>query len=97
VLDTDEAALAVRECLGMLSPSNLPIDDLGKTDSNPSTDHTEGVWISFSQAYSMTGLSYSHISKLCKTGKVRFMGKRRGRKVHSGDVSRHMAKSLRQV
>ncbi|MGO9599983.1 MAG: hypothetical protein ACLP7Q_18490 [Isosphaeraceae bacterium] len=62
-------------------------DQEEKTPGKPGAESVEGVWISFAQAQLMTGLTPDRISKLCKSGKVRSQGKRKGRKVHSGDLA----------
>ena len=51
----------------------------------------QSVWVSFTQAQAMTGLQPWEITRACENGKIRSQGKRKGRKVHSGDLSSYMA------
>jgi hypothetical protein len=55
---------------------------------HPAAD--ESAWVSFDQARSMTGLDKSELSRLCNGNKIRSKGIRRERKIHAGDLARHM-------
>ncbi len=58
-------------------------------ESAPDAD--DDVWISFAAAHEMTGLHNGQITRLCDSRRVRSKGKRKGRKVHSADLSRFMS------
>ncbi len=51
----------------------------------------QSVWVGFKQAQAMTGLQAYEITRACKAGKIRYQGNRKGRRVHSGDLSDFMA------
>jgi len=51
---------------------------------------SDDLWIGFADAHAMTGLHAGQITRLCDAGTVRSKGKRRGRKVHAGDLAQFM-------
>jgi hypothetical protein len=63
-----------------------PPETTNEAKGTPADDRT--VWISFAQAKKMTGLRDDEITRACDSDKVRSQGKRRGRRVHSGDIAR---------
>ena len=75
-----------------------PLSDPARETANPSppseknTAETDtDVWISFKLAQDSSNLTAPEISKLCKAGKIRYQGERRGRKVHSSDLAKCVA------
>jgi hypothetical protein len=98
----ERATKILEECLASNTPDAMtaPSADNSVPPGTPTREASEAKatqgddpssWITFKEARATTGLRDDEITRACDSGQVRSKGKRKGRLVHAGDITRFVS------